>query len=197
MRLLRDTRLMIWSTDLAVRFARSRGGAAAIEFAIIAQLMFFLFVGCIEFGQAITVDRRITQVASSTADLVAREKTMTTAKVAGIMQIIDYLMEPYDPAELKVTVLNVVADIADATRTKVCWSYNHNGGTNNYVAGQSYALPTGIVEAGNSVIVTEVTYNYIPLIFHYFITSNFPLEEKFYLKPRLASYVEYNGTKCL
>jgi Flp pilus assembly protein TadG len=187
----------MWSQGLTARFARSQKGVAAIEFAMIIPMMFFLFVGCIEFSQAITVDRRITQVASSTADLIAREKTMTTAKVEGIMQIIDYLMEPYDPAELKVTVLNVVADIADATRTKVCWSYNHNGGTHNYTAGQSYSLPLGIVEAGNSVIVAEVTYNYIPLIFHYFITSAFPLEEKFYLKPRLSSYVEYNGTKCL
>jgi Flp pilus assembly protein TadG len=182
---------------LMQRVRRNADGVAAVEFAMIAPIMFFLFVGSVEFSQAITVDRRVTQVASSTADLIAREKSTTTANVDGIMQIIDHLVRPYDPTRLKVTVLNVIADINDATVTEVCWSYNHNGGANTYTNGQPYALPNGLVEAGNSVIIAEVTYDYQPLIFNYFIQSAFPLQERFFLKPRLSSYVEYIGTNCI
>ena len=164
---------------------------------MVLPLMFLLFVGSVEFSQAITVDRRVTQVASSTADLIAREKSVTTSDVQGVMQIINELMEPYDPNKLKVTVLNVYSAMDNAANTKVCWSYNHNGGTATYSAGQAYTLPTGIVEAGASVIITEVSYLYEPLIFHYFITSAISLDEKFYLKPRLSKSVQYNSTKCL
>jgi hypothetical protein len=80
--------------------------------------------------------------------------------------------------------------------TTVCWSYNHNGGANTYTDDQPYTLPAGLVEAGNSVIIAEASYDYQPLIFSYFIRAAFPLQEKFFLKPRLSSYVEYNGRNC-
>jgi Flp pilus assembly protein TadG len=194
-RLLRG-KLMEAGTSLA-SFARCCKGVAAVEFAMIVPIMFLLFVGSIEFSQAITVDRRVTQVASSTADLVARERSIATSDVDGIMQIIDHLMSPYDPSKLKLTLLNVYSSMTNAADTKVCWSYNHNGGVNNYSQDQTYTLPTGIVEAGSSVIVTEVRYNYDPLIFRYFITSTLPLEEKFFLKPRLSKSVQLDSRKCL
>ncbi|MFM1813600.1 MAG: hypothetical protein RLZ98_295 [Pseudomonadota bacterium] len=186
-----------WLVRLAQRLMGDKRGVAAIEFAMIVPIMFFLFVGSVEFSQALTVDRRVTQIASSTADLIARERTTTTAELDGIMQIINHLLQPYDTTRLRLTVLNVFSAIDDATNTRVCWSYNHNGGTNTYANNAQYDLPDGILEAGNSVIVAEVRYNYQPLIFNYFIENAFVLEEIFYLKPRLSKSVEYNGNKCL
>jgi Flp pilus assembly protein TadG len=185
------------SKGFLLRIARNRQGMAAVEFAMLVPIMFLLFAGTIEFSQALTVDRRVTQIASSTADLIARQKTITSSEVAGVMEIIDHLMRPYDPSLLRVTVLDVMASISDVNKTTVCWSYQHNGGAATYTNGQSYPVPAGIVEAGNSVIVAEVVYDYQPLMFEYFISSTFSLREKFYLKPRLSSYVEYNGTKCI
>jgi len=174
-----------------------KDGVAAIEFAMVAPLMLLLFVGSVEFSQALTVDRRVSQIASSTADLVAREKSITTADMEGIMEIIDHLMSPYDNSRLRVTLLNVYSAINDASNVKVCWSYNHNGGANTYSENQSYSLPSGILGKGSSAIVAEVVYDYQPLIFNMFIESVFRMEEKFYLKPRLSNSVEYNGKKCL
>jgi hypothetical protein len=53
-----------------------------------------------------------------------------------------------------------------------------------------------VVEAGDSVIVADVTYAYTPLIFNMFITTTKDLTEKFYLKPRLSSFVTYDGNTC-
>jgi len=171
-------------------------GLAALEFALIVPILFMLLVGTVEFSQALTVDRRVTQAANSTADLIARTKSITTSEVAGVMEIIGHLMRPYDPTRLRVTVLNVIADVNDQTNTTVCWSYEHNGGSGSYPNGSSYTLPAGLVEAGSSVIVAEVTYDYEPIIFDYFIKTAFPLKEILYLKPRLSSYVEYNDAPC-
>lgn len=190
-----------WPIPALVRFAlrmnRDKRGVAAVEFAMIVPIMFFLFVGAVEFSQALTVDRRVTQIASSTADLIARERSITSTDVNGIMQIIDHLLQPYDTTKLKLTVLNVFSSIDDETDTRVCWSHPHNGGTTAYTNGSTYLLPTGILEKGNSVIIAEVRYDYEPLVFKYFIQNTFTLEEKFYLKPRLSKSVEYDGTKCL
>jgi Flp pilus assembly protein TadG len=174
-----------------------REGVAAIEFAMVAPLMLLLFVGSVEFSQALTVDRRVTQIASSTADLVAREKSITTADMEGIMDIIDHLMSPYDNSRLRVTLLNVYSAMNNAGDVKVCWSYNHNGGANTYSDQQAYSLPSGILGTGASTIVAEVVYEYQPLIFNMFIESAFRMEERFFLKPRLSNSVEYNGHKCL
>jgi Flp pilus assembly protein TadG len=180
----------------ARRMAKDGSGMAAIEFAMVVPIMVSLFIGSVEFSQAITVDRRVTQVASSAADLVARRKEITTAEITNNFLLIEELLRPYDPTQLRVTIANVIADINNETITTVCWSQNHNGGVNTYSAGQTYTLPTGIVEKGGSVIVAEVSYNYSPLIFNYFIESAFPLEERFFLKPRLSSFVRYNGNNC-
>ena len=179
------------------RLAGCRRGVAAVEFGMIVPIMFMLFVGAVEFSQAITVDRRVTQVASSTADLVARQTSVTTSTMDGYMQIISQLMTPYSSSLLKLTVLNVYATTANPTNYLICWSYPYNGGTGTYSNGGTYALPTGVVSGGTSVIVAEVQYNYQPLIFHYFIATTMPMNEKFYLKPRLSASVQLDSTKCL
>lgn len=163
---------------------------------MIVPVMFVLFVGAVEFSQALTVDRRVTQIASSTADLVARTKSISSSEVTSVFEITNHLMQPYITSPLKITIVNVVANATDANATTVCWSQNHNGGVTNYSNGQSYTLPTGIVQAGESVIVAEVSYAYTPILFNYFMPGTTNLTETFYLKPRLSASIEYNGVKC-
>jgi Flp pilus assembly protein TadG len=181
------------------RLSRLRGdarGVAAIEFAMIVPLMMAMFVGAVEFSQVITVDRRVSQVASATADLIARTKTLDASDMDGVMQVVQELVKPYSATPLKLTVLNVAADANNASDTKVCWSHNFQGGTGSYNRGSPYNLPAGIVEKGDSVIVTEVKYSYTPLIFNTYLPTGKELSEKYYLKPRLSSYVTFDNQTC-
>lgn len=179
-----------------LRLMSDSRGLAAIEFAFIVPIMLLLLVGTVELSQALTVDRRVNRIASSTADLVSRNKAISTEEVAGIMEIVAHLMRPYDPSPLRITLLNVMADVDDEGDATVCWSYEHNGGSASYADGASYPLPDDLIDPGSSVIVAEVTYDYQPLIFNTFINMAFSLKETLYLKPRMSSYVEYNGTPC-
>lgn len=179
-----------------LRFMSDSRGLAAIEFAFIVPIMLLLLVGTVELSQALTVDRRVTRIASSTADLISRNKAISTEEVAGIMQIVAHLMRPYNPSPLRITLLNVIADADDQGDTTVCWSYEHNGGSGSYAEGASYPLPDDLVDPGSSVIVAEVSYDYQPLIFDTFIKMAFSLKDTLYLKPRMSSYVEYNGNPC-
>ncbi len=176
--------------SLFSRFRRDRKGVAAIEFAMVVPIMSLLFIGAIEFSQALTVDRRVTQAASSTADLIARSPStgMTAADVDGALKIIEQLIQPYSLAQLTVKIVSVRAN-ANGTAYTVDWSRDNKGGT-PYARGASYsAIPAGLIGANETVVVGEAIYNYTPLIFKYFITSAFDLQEKFYLKPRNAACV--------
>ena len=191
-------KLTRWTLRRMRRLAGCERGIAAVEFGYVVPIMLMMFLGTVELSQAITIDRRVSQVASSTADLVARQKQVTGSTLDGYMQIIDQLMKPYDDNLLNLTVTNVYATIAAPAAPKVCWSYNRKDGSttrgvSTYTKGQSFSgLPANILEGGTSVIVVEVRYDYTPLIFHYFIQTAMAMNEKFYLKPRLSASVQYD-----
>lgn len=172
-------------------------GIAALEFGYVVPIMLMMFLGTVELSQAITVDRRVSHVASSTADLVARQKSVTQTTLDTYMQIITQLMSPYNDDLLKLTIVHVHATVDNATQPKVCWSYNRNDngttrGVATYNKGDNYTgLPANLVTGGTSVVVVEVQYDYAPLILQYFIKTAMPMKEKFYLKPRLSASIQY------
>ncbi len=203
------------AATFARRFYRSKDGIAAVEFGFVVPIMLCMFIGVVELSQAITVDRRVSHVASSTADLVARQKTMTDTTLNDYMTIIDQLMLPYSDTPLRMTISNVYNTTAAPTVHRVCWVYHRNGTTANgantsIVAGGNYTgLPTDVLDAagGKSVLVVEVAYLYQPVLL--FSGSNTKVQgtqvgsfvgaaginmtEKFYLAPRLSNSIQYNG----
>ena len=66
------------------RLGRSEQGVTMIEFALVFPIMLFLFMGLVEFGEAFSVDRKISNAASTISDLVSQESTVTTAELQDI-----------------------------------------------------------------------------------------------------------------
>lgn len=188
--------------NLVQRLRRNQQGLAAVEFAMVVPIMFFLFVGAVEFSQALTVDRRVTQSASSTADLVARvDKFNNTGEIDNVLKIIEQLIAPYDLNPLTVAVISVQAKAKAGnpavTEMLVSWSRNNKGQV-PYSEGSIYThIPDGLLAQGESVIVGEAKYAYSPLIFNYFISTSFDMEERFYLKPRQKACVSLAPTNCV
>lgn len=198
--------------DLARRLRASTEGVAAVEFAMIVPIMGIMFIGAVELSQAITVDRRVTQVASSTADLVARaEKQISQNEITDIMKVGGYVLEPYSKSPLSIVVRNVTSSPADATIAKQSWSCTYNGAGETQTcacSNTSYTLPANLVSTNDSVVVAEVTYAYNPMVFDYFLKrmlSNlsdgngaYRLSELIYLKPRgqAAMLLQPDNTPC-
>jgi Flp pilus assembly protein TadG len=200
--------------DLVRCYRADKKGVAAIEFAFIVPIMFFMFVGAVELSQAITVDRRVTQAASSVADLAARkESSISKTEIGDIMKIGGYIMAPYSQAPLQVIVRNVSSSSKDATVTKQSWQCTYSGvGANPTPActcmNEIYNLPPGLVSTTDSVVVAEAIYTYTPLIFDYFLNRALPsgaggsgtytLSEKIFMKPRgqAAMLMQPSGQPC-
>jgi Flp pilus assembly protein TadG len=196
------------------RYRGDKRGVAAIEFAMIVPIMFFMFVGTVELSQAITVDRRVTQVASSTADLVARKETsISQTEISDILRIGGYIVAPYAQSPLQVILRNVSSSSTDANKTKQSWQCTFSGLGKNPTPvctcmNETYPLPANLVGTNDSVVVAEVTYTYTPLIFDYFLKRALPnssagpgtytLSEKIFMKPRgqAAMLLQGNGQPC-
>jgi Flp pilus assembly protein TadG len=200
-------RLLLW------RWQRSTAGAAAVEFALLAPMMSILFIGAVELSQVIAVNRRVTQIAGSTGDLVARADTqISQSAITDIMKVGGYVMEPYSQAPLQIILSNVTSSPADATNTKQSWmcTYKGSGGSGGTTTcsctNTKQAIPPNLVTTNDSVVMAKVTYAYKPLLFDHFMKADwassgggtYTLARTHYLKPRsqAAMLLQSNNTPC-
>jgi Flp pilus assembly protein TadG len=200
---------------LVRRYRTDTQGVAAIEFAMIVPIMAVMFIGAVELSQAITVDRRVSQVSSSTADLVARaEKQISQTEISDIMRVGGYIVSPYSQSPLRIVIRNITSSPTNATVTKQSWSCTYEGTGSGGAPVQTCAcdntahnIPANLVTTNDSVVISEVTYAYKPLIFDYFLKKSFgssstggtyTLAETIYLKPRgqAAMLLQADNTPC-
>jgi Flp pilus assembly protein TadG len=195
---------------LVHRWRACTEGVAAVEFALIVPIMAVMFIGAVELSQAITVDRRVTQVASSTADLVAQApKQISQAEITDIMKAGSLIVAPYDQNPLQIIIRNVTSSPASATTAKQSWSCTYRGLGSTLACACSntpYTLPPGLVTTNDSVVISETTYSYKPLVFDHFMktlgaagnSGTYTLAETIYLKPRsqAAMLLQADNTPC-
>jgi Flp pilus assembly protein TadG len=197
-------RQRIRSASLARRFIDRVEGVAAVEFALIVPIMAVLFLGAVEMSQAVTANRRVTQVGTTVGDIIARASSdIYDTNVLDIMKVGKYLLDPFNPTTLKVDVNLVGTSNTSDTDTKQKWTCSYDGANpssincscpNQAGGGTAYTLPTGLVtKTDQFVIVANVQYGYKPPLFDNFMKSSYggaksggvyTMTETVYLKPR-------------
>jgi Flp pilus assembly pilin Flp len=173
------------------RFRRNADGVAAVEFGLLVPLLFVMFIGTLEIGQAVGLDRRVSMATASTTDLIAREKTASPASLDGVMQIIKHLLTPYDSTRLAIGIVAVRADSNNPAITTVDWSYGANVPTKC----SAYPMPVGLLGAGATAIIVEGRYDYEPLLVTHFLNSSVTLQDKATVSPRY-SCVDFHNNGC-
>lgn len=170
------------------RWRHDNSGLAAIEFAFVVPFLLILYMGAAEMSHVLTLDRKVTAIASATADLVAQEKDIDNAKMLDIFEATTSMILPYSEAPVSLVVTAIEADPNDGTTT-VAWSDAHNGAAKT--PGASITVPAGLVEPGGFVVMTEISYVYDPIIGE-IIQSGYTLEDQFYSRPRRTASVIRN-----
>ena len=168
-------------------FVEDCHGLAALEFAFIAPLMIVIYVGTVEISQVLTLDRRVTAIASATSDLIAQEEEMDQALLEDIFSASRHMIVPYDPASVSIVVTSALAD-PNTGKIKVGWSRASSGGEKR----KQVTVPDGLVARGESVILTDVSYSYTPIIGH-IIPQGFTIRDRIYVKPRRTKVVRWVG----
>lgn len=163
-------------------------GVAAIEFALIFPVMITMYMGAVDVSQVLTADRKITTLASTTADLVAQAETVDADEMADIYAAAAEIVAPFPSADLSIVVTSIELD--ENGDPSVGWSDAYNGTPRASVSGVT--IPDGMIEAGGSVILAEVTYLYDSILTK-FVGQDFELDDAFFLRPRQVSVVEFEN----
>jgi Flp pilus assembly protein TadG len=178
------------------RLWQAESGVAAVEFSLILPILVVLWIGGVEVTSALSVDRRLNNLASSIGDLTARCKQLTYDDVDDIFSIAPGAMYPYGGDTLAALVsegmsLRLTAvDVDDEGDATVAWSRAQGTQTaHNVGASMNTQVPETLRVPESQLIMSEVYYTYRPTV-GYVITGPRPLSDRMFFIPRLAATVE-------
>ncbi|MEW5684232.1 MAG: TadE/TadG family type IV pilus assembly protein [Pseudomonadota bacterium] len=164
------------------RFRDDRRGVAAIEFALIFPMIFVLNIAAAEALQVYRVQRAVAHMAATMSDITAQGRTVTEADLQDILSSSTVMIYPFPAASLQQRISSLVANSSGSV--SIDWSAKKN-----YVMSGNPSVPAGYLGANESVIVTDVVYDYRPS-FGLFLPESIRLQRKAYARPRLATKVE-------
>ncbi len=149
------------------RFLRDARGVAAVEFALILPLLVLLYFGTVESASLYAVDRRVSTVASTMADLVSREqKCITTAKFDSYFAAATAIMQPFPTTNLKQVVSFM--QISSGGTVTIRWSKAYGASATARNTGTTTAIGTAtnintLARTKGWLVAAEIQYPYQPL----------------------------------
>lgn len=168
---------------------RDTRGVAAVEFAFLAPILILFYFSMVEFCQGYMALKRTGHVASMVADLVSQADALSKDQVEDILDIGDVIMRPFPTTDLNQRVSSVTR--ISATQYEVNWSVGR-GMDGEKLTVADAKIPSDMLADGESVIVTEATYDYkspfdqvAPYFTHF--------SRMAYLRPRTAEVIACTG----
>jgi Flp pilus assembly protein TadG len=161
---------IIWSraaTRTHPLLACRRGNVAA-EFALTLPVLVMLLLGCAEIARFVPLNQKLTRVAVSITDLVARAPEISNAELADIFRAAGVITSPFDLPDQGVVIVSSVHN-PNGSGARIAWQ---RSGAGSHVAsaktgaeGGTASLPGAIVvRQGESMIVAEVFFAFEPLL---------------------------------
>jgi Flp pilus assembly protein TadG len=168
--------------------AGNESGLAAVEFALLLPVMLVLFFGIVEVSLALAARADVTNVASTGADLIAQESSVASSDMSNVWSAMNAILYPYNTSVAKMTMTSIAYDTTSKSLTagKVAWSCTKNGTART--AGATVTLPSGLMTANGSVIMSEITYSYSSPTTQ-IITAPLSMTNTFYTKPRRVAAI--------
>ncbi|MDP3803278.1 MAG: pilus assembly protein [Brevundimonas sp.] len=160
------------------RLAGDERGVSAVEFAMLAPVLIAFYFGMAEFCQGYMAQKRMGHVSAMVADLVAQEEEISTASLDDIFDIGGLIMKPFATTSLKQRVSSVTRTSGVA---RVDWS--RGDGMDPRAVASTITLPADLITDGESVIVSEATYDYDSPV-DYLMPTITRFSHIYYLRPR-------------
>ncbi len=106
------------------QLAVDRRGLSAIEFALILPIILVLMAAAEDFGQALMVERKMSQIAATASDMAAQQATWTTKNLDAILSGTGTIIQPFPNGTLTIVVSALNVD--SLLNTSVAWSRAYN-----------------------------------------------------------------------
>ena len=178
-------------------FVKNEEGAALIESAITLPILILIISGIFEFSNYSLINNKLARAAGVLGDMVSRQN-LTRANLIALMQTVDAVMIPYNKNQQIRVVVSQIANkgaTTDPTKMTITWQQQVNGATSNF--GDAGSLPKNLpnnitVLSDQAIIVTEVFFNYTPIVFQGFYSNSTLYKTSVYV-PRVGSMTTLLG----
>jgi len=181
----------------AAGLLKDRNGLAATEFAMIVPMMLVMFFGTIEFSSAVAIDRKITIMARTVADLTSQGASVNDTDLTNFFAASLAIMTPYDKTPTNATVSELYVDPASGD-VRVQWS---KGSAPRSVGSVVTAIVpaslisrdpnTNAILPNQYLIFSEVNYLYVPTIGYVMVKTGVTMSDVAYTRPRQSVCVFY------
>jgi Flp pilus assembly protein TadG len=165
-------------------FAQGQGGMAAVEFAVILPFMLVAYLGGVEIGDGVAINRKVAITTRAVADLATRNTSINNAASATILGAAATIIQPYAPGPLAVTVSQVSVD--GQGNATISWSDTLNGTA--HAVGTAVTLPGTLAIPNAYYIWGEVHYAYTPTL-GYVMTGTYNLSDQIFMSPRQSASI--------
>ena len=181
-------------------------GVAVLEFAMAVPVIVTLLMGTIDLVTYVIAHQRISRAAYTMSNLLTQmDKGLKEAQVSDMMLALNRVSDPYDIAlngkATMTAIIGIGTDGAAPDSYKVAWKrcYGAGSGSSSYgaenttVAQSAFPVNT-IVTSSQILIVTEITYDFEPMLG--FLPLAGDIEYKSYFRPRRGSIenIQADGT---
>ncbi|MGR9263104.1 TadE/TadG family type IV pilus assembly protein [Rhizobium leguminosarum] len=147
----------------ALRLARDRKGAGAIEFAILFPVLIMLYIGAFEITIGLSVSKRATRAAGTVADLVTQQQSVTKSALAQMPSVATAIFVPYNSTSLTLKITGITIDAS--ANAKVLWSWAQDG-TVPYAKNATVSnVPSDMKTANSFLVRTELSIPYTMFLF--------------------------------
>jgi Flp pilus assembly protein TadG len=138
-------------------------GVAAVEMALILPFMLMLYFGLMDLTGLISLNRKVTAVASATADLVGQKRTtILKTDVEDYFKVAKLIMNPIPDSEVKVIVYNYRLDPVTDTAA-LTWTVDNGKGIACSTAPETGGMKA-LMTAGNDLVVAQSCMKWTPYI---------------------------------
>jgi len=190
---------------LSKRFTSDRRGAAAIEFAFIAPILFVLYFMTMEVSQAIETNKKVGRIASMVGDLVAQQREVPRADVDRILDIGAAIIQPYERSSPTIVVEHIEIENVPTNPTAfVRWSRKLQGTEKSQAVPKNTEtdVPEQLRVPGTFLVRVRTDLDYTPVIAWTAdqkasvglasAFSSLNMSEQYYLRPRMSADVRCN-----
>lgn len=166
-------------------------GAAIIESAVTLPILILLISGVFEFTNYALINNKLIRSVGVLGDMVARQN-LTRANLIALMGTVDVIMSPFNKNQHIRLVVSQVRNngmTSNPQKMIISWQQQINGAVSRIGTPGNLPinLPNSITVVNNqALIVTEVFFNYSPLVFKGFFSSD-PIYKVSVFIPRVGS----------
>jgi Flp pilus assembly protein TadG len=188
-------------------FIGNRDGVAYLEFAVCLPFLVALLMGAIEVTRFIIIAQKVEKTAATLSDVISQGKTVSAADLNNMIFASSQVMQPYSMGPGGYVIVSSVKQTGAYSVNNpamVDWQYTSSGVNGSWTqssrigtAGQAANLPGGMtLNDKDNIIVTEIFYNYLPMIITNGVIGSSTIYKVAVFKPRLGDLSTLSSLPC-